>query len=211
VTKKFLSTLELTCDLFLSKLGRKGIKPYYFIVLILCEAWQLGHNLASWKLLEDMMLELKKSGVTIPGKVVEDLRSAKSMIQLTKTEGSHGDVLQKAEEYLANVEAYVVTEGQQVFGLDKVDEWLRRLEEANAQVCDDEVVCDKFVTGVPRDQKWVRVEPMGDLTAVKVQKLAVAHGMQVKVQADGRLVVYGSAENLKVFLKALAPEKTNAK
>jgi hypothetical protein len=171
----------------------------------------LGHNLASWKLLEDMMLELKKSGVTIPSKVVEDLRSAKSMIQLTKTEGSHGDMLQKAEEYLANVEAYVVTEGQQVFGSDKVDEWLRRLEEANAEVCEDETVCDKFVTGVPRNEKWVRVEPRGDLTAAKVQKLAAEHGMQVKAQADGRLVVYGSTENLKAFLKALSPEKVNAK
>ena len=49
------------------------------------------------------------------------------MIQLTYTDGSHGDVLQKAEEYLANVEAYVITEGQTVFGAAKVDEWLRRL------------------------------------------------------------------------------------
>lgn len=171
----------------------------------------MGHNLASWKLLEDMLLELKKSGATIPSKVVEDLRSAKSMIQLTKTEGSHGDALQKAEEYLANVEAYVVTEGQQVFGSEKVDEWLRRLEEANAEACEDEVVCDKFVTGVPRDHKWVRIEPMGDLTPQKVQRLAAECVLQVKTQADGRLVVYGSAENLKAFLKALTPEKTNAK
>jgi hypothetical protein len=172
----------------------------------------LGHNLASWKLLEDMMLELKRVGVAVPSKVVEDLRSAKSMLQLTKTEGSgHGDALQKAEEYLANVEAYVVTEGQTVFGSEKVDGWLLRLEEANAEVCEDEVVCDKFVTGVPRDQKWVRVEPMGDLTAEKVQKLAAEHVMQVKMQSDGRLVVYGSVENLKAFLKALAPEKTGVK
>jgi hypothetical protein len=172
----------------------------------------MGHNLASWKLLEDMMLELKKSGVTIPSKVVEDLRSAKSMIQLTYTEGSgHGDALQKAEEYLANVEAYVMNEGQTVFGSEKVDVWLMRLEEASAEVCEDEVVCDKFVTGVPRDQKWVRVEPMGELTSEKVLKLAAEHAMQVKTQADGRLVVYGSAGNLKEFLKALAPKKTDPK
>jgi len=158
------------------------------------------------------MLELKKSGVTIPSKVVEDLRSAKSMIQLTCTEGTgHGDALQKAEEYLANVEAYVVTEGQRVFGSEKVDAWLLRLEEANVEVCADAVVCDKFVMGVPRDQKWVRVEPMGEFTSEKVQKLAAEHAMQVKAQADGKLVVYGSAENLKAFLKALALEKTNAK
>lgn len=167
----------------------------------------MGHNLASWKLLEDMMLELKAAGVAIPGKVVEDLRSAKSMIQLTFTDGSHGDVLQKAEEYLANVEAYVITEGQTVFGAAKVDEWLHRLEEASGQVCEEPTVSDKFVAGVSRSQKYVRIEPKGDLTKEKVEVLAKAHGMQVKVQPDGKLIVYGCSENLKAFLKQITAEK----
>lgn len=167
----------------------------------------MGHNLASWKLLEDMMLELKKAGATIPAKVVEDLRSAKSMIQLTYTEGSHGDALQKAEEYLANIEAYVVTEGQKVFGSEKVDGWLRRLEEANAQVSEDSAVSDKFVAGVPRNMRFVRVEPMGDITAEKVMAMAEAYGMQVKNQPDGKLVVYGCPDNLRAFLKSMAAEQ----
>jgi hypothetical protein len=169
--------------------------------------WFLGHNLASWKLLEDMMLELKAAGVAVPGKVVEDLRSAKSMIQLTYTDGSHGDALQKAEEYLANVEAYVITEGQTVFGAAKVDGWLRRLEEASCQVCEEPAGSDKFMPGVPRSQRYVRIEPKGDLTKDKVEALAKAHGMQVKVQPDGKLVVYGCPENLKAFLKQVTAEK----
>ncbi len=154
-----------------------------------------------------MMLELKAAGTTVPLKVVEDLRSAKSMIQLTYAEGSHGDMLQKAEEYLANVEAYVITEGQTVFGAAKVDEWLRRLEEASCQVCEEPAVSDKFVAGVPRNQRYVRIEPKGDLTQEKVEAIGKAHDMQVKVQADGKLVVYGCAENLKAFLKQVTAEK----
>ncbi len=50
----------------------------------------MGHNMASWKLLEDMMIELKKKGVTIPSNVLEDLRAAKSMIKLSCMEGSQG-------------------------------------------------------------------------------------------------------------------------
>ena len=168
----------------------------------------MGHNLASWKLLEDMMLELKKAGAKIPAKVVEDLRSAKSMIQLTHTEGGgHGDVLQKAEEYLANVEAYVVTEGQTVFGSETVDGWLRRLKEASAQVCVDSVLPDKFVVGIPRDQKWVRIEPIGDLIIDKVTATAKEFSLQVKNQPDGKLIVYGCPENLKAYLKKIAAEK----
>ena len=99
------------------------------------------------------MLELKAAGTVVSPKVVEDLRSAKSMIQLTYTDGSHGDVLQKAEEYLANVEAYVITEGQTVFGAAKVDEWLRRLEEASCQVCEEPAISDKFVAGCSSEPK----------------------------------------------------------
>lgn len=168
----------------------------------------MGRSMASWKLLEDMMLELKKAGTVIPYKVIEDLRAGRSMLKLSCMEGSQGEALQKAEEYLANVEAYVVTEGQNVFGSEKVDGWLRQLEEANVEVCSEPASSEnKFVTGVPRDQKWVRVEPVGDLTAEKIEQIAKEQNMQVKVQPDGKLVVYGQAENLKAFLKKMVPQK----
>ncbi|MGE5554942.1 MAG: DUF2096 family protein [Methanocella sp.] len=167
----------------------------------------MGHNLVSWKLLEDMVLELKKAGTTIPARVIEDLRSAKAMIQLTYTEGSHGTALQKAEEYLSNVEAYVVTEAQSRFGVGKADQWLRQLEQTGGRVTTEPVAHDKFVSGVPRNQQFVRIEPSGDLTAQKVQTLAKEYSMQVNLQPDNKIVVYGSAESLKRFLRRIAEEK----
>jgi hypothetical protein len=171
----------------------------------------MGSNLASWKLLEEMMLELKKSGTTIPPKVVEDLRTAKSLIELSCTEGSHGDSLHKAEEYLANVEAFLVNEGEKVFGSEKVDGWLRKLEEVNAACCPKPSrakVEDKFVAGVPRDQKWVRVEPMGEWTKEKIHQIAKTQNLQIMPQKDGKLVVHGQSEDLKTFVKKMAAEKT---
>lgn len=171
----------------------------------------MDRNLATWNLIEDMLLELKKSGVTIPDKVIEDLRSAKSMIMLGCMSGS-GDAIQKTEELMGNAEAFVVTEGQKVFGEEKVDGWLRSLEETNVEVCEPSgesaVVGDKLVTGVPRDQKWVRIEPMGDITAEKVEQIAEGQNLQVKKQPDGKLVVYGQPESLRAFVKKMAMEKT---
>jgi hypothetical protein len=160
--------------------------------------------MTSWKLLEDMMLELKKAGAAIPPKVVEDLRTAKSMLELSCTEGSHGDAIQKAEEYLSNVEAYVMTEGQKVFGEEKVDGWLRQLEEANVEVCAElHRAEDKFVTGVPRDQKWVRVEPHGDLTVDRIEQMAKEYDLQIKQQKDGKLVVHGQISEIKDLIKRM--------
>ena len=166
----------------------------------------MGHNLATWKTLEDLMIELRKKGVTVPANIMEDLRAARSMIKLTNMEDSRGEVFQKTEEYLASVEAYLITESQKAFGSEKTDEWLKRLEEASAQVC-EEPKEDKFITGVPRDQKWIRVEPIDNLPTEQIEQIAKEHKLTVNPQNNGRLVVFGQPEDIKQFLKAMALQK----
>jgi hypothetical protein len=167
----------------------------------------MGHNMAYWKLLEEMTIELKKKGVVIPENILGDLRSAKSMIKLhcTQAQGA-GDVIQKAEELTANLEAYLVTEGQKCLGSDKIDLWLRQLEEANVEVCEEVVAENKFVTGVPRDQKWVRVEPVNSLSVERMGQIACALKLEIKPQKDGKLVVYGQQDDIKEFIKKMTKE-----
>ena len=107
---------------------------------------------ATWRILEDIIIELRKKGVTIPPNVMTDLKSAKLMINISQAEGSTGEVTQKVEEYLANVEGYLITEAEKTFGSERVDEWLRRLEAAICEVCEVKEEEDKFILGVPRDQ-----------------------------------------------------------
>jgi hypothetical protein len=167
----------------------------------------LGHNMAYWKILEEMTCELKKKDVVIPENIMGDLRSAKSMIKLHCVQAiGAGDVIQKAEELTANVEAYLATEGAKVLGPEKVDLWLVRLEEANAEACEETKPDDKFVTGVPRDQKWVRVEPIDKLSTKQILQLAQEQNLTVNPQKDGRLVVYGQSENIKAFVKKMTAE-----
>jgi hypothetical protein len=155
-----------------------------------------------------MTVALKKKGVNVPENIMGDLRSAKSMIKLhcTQIQGG-GDVLQKAEELTANVEAFLVTEAQKVFDSEKVDFWLRRLEEANAEICEEAVIENKFVTGVPRDQKWVRIEPIKALSTHRLGQLAKEQNLQITPQKDGKLLVYGQDRSLKEFIKKMTQEE----
>ena len=171
----------------------------------------MGHNMATWKLLEDIMIELRKKGVNIPANIVNDLRSAKLMIKLTCMDGSRGEAIQKAEEYLANVEAYLVTEAQKTLGSERVDQLFRSLEEANAEVCEETKEENKFITGVPRDQKWIRVEPINNLPTERIQQIAKEQNLSVNQQKDGRLVVYGQPEDIKEFLKKMTTETGTVK
>jgi hypothetical protein len=166
---------------------------------------KMGHT-ATWKVLEDLMIELRKKGTVVPPNVLDDLRSAKLMIKISESEGSRGDAEQKIEEYLGSVESSLINEAQKTLSSETVDQWLRRIEEANAEASKERIVENAFITGVPRDQKWVRIEPHGNFTSERIKQMVKENNLSVNAQKDGRLVVYGHPEDIKGFLKKMTIE-----
>ena len=164
---------------------------------------------AKWKVLEDLMVELRRKGVEMPPTVVNDLRSAKLMIKIAEVGESTGDATLKLEEILGSVESYLVTQAQNILSAQAVDEWLRRLDEATLPTCEIKGENENtFITDVPRDQKWIRVEPIPNLPAERLKQIAKESNLSANQQKDGRLVVYGQQEDIKVFLKKMAEEAT---
>jgi hypothetical protein len=108
------------------------------------------------------------------------------------------------------VEAYLITEAQKIFEPARIDEWLRRLEEASCSTCavreEEGKEKAEFVSGVPRDQKWIRVEPITTLPLEKLKQLAEKQNLSSRLQEDGRLLVYGKAEDIKAFVKEMTEQ-----
>jgi len=165
---------------------------------------------ATWKILEDLFIELKKKGVTVKPNVINELRSAKLMIKISESASCTGEVPQKVEEYLRNAESYLINEAQITLGSEMVNLWLKRLDDATSETGEEKTEENKFITNVPRDQKWVRVEPTSNLSTKRIQQIANESSLLVNTQKDGRLVVYGQPESLKGFLKKMTAE-TNRK
>jgi len=161
---------------------------------------------ASWKVLESLMIDLRKKDVAISPEVLNDLKSAKLMIKISDTEGSGEDTTQKVEEYLGRVESYLINEAQKTLSPENVDQWLKSLEEANAEKGEKQIQEKIFITGVPRNQKWVRVEPVENLPTERIQMMAKESNLSVNQQKDGRLVVYGQPECIKEFVKKMTAE-----
>ena len=152
------------------------------------------------------MIELRKKGDATSFEVLDDLKSAKLMIKISEQEEGMGDASLKVEEYLGTVESYLITEAQKVLNPEIIDQWLVRLEEANTETCEEQVEENIFITGVPRPQKWVRVEPVGNLPTERIQQFAKESNLSVNPQKDGRIVVYGQSECIKEFLKKMTAE-----
>ncbi len=162
---------------------------------------------AKWKVLEDLMLELRKKGLEAPSNVINDLRSAKLMIKIAEAGESQGDSALKLEEIIGSVESDLITQAQTVLSAEEVDEWLKWLDEASLPTCEIKGKSETtLITGVPRDQKWIRIEPMSTLPTEMLLKIAKENSLAVNQQKDGRLVVYGQQEGIKAFLRKMTEE-----
>ncbi|MDH5460334.1 MAG: DUF2096 domain-containing protein, partial [Candidatus Bathyarchaeota archaeon] len=105
--------------------------------------------LAAWKVLEEMITDFRKRGVTVPADVISNLRYAKTLINVLKADPSRVDTGQKVEEHLRSVESYLVSKGQESFGAGYAEEWLKRLDEASKKVLEEEEET-RFISGLPR-------------------------------------------------------------
>jgi len=160
-----------------------------------------------WKVLDRMVEDLKKRGAEVPPEVVSDLRSAKTLLKSSGTDCIDPSDLQRIDNYLANVEAIIVSKGQELFGNDYVDAWLKRLDVAGRERSESVEEKARFVPGVPRGEKWIRVEPPKDLSEAKIADIAEVLGLSCERQKDERYLIHGGEEALKEFVKRITPAR----
>ena len=164
----------------------------------------------NWKILEDIIIEFRKKGLTVPITVMTDLKAAKTMIKLMDTETGKGEMAPQTEQYLRNVESYLITEAQKQFPPERIDEWLRRLDAATVETCrcvrGDVKEESRFIPGLPRDQKWVRVMPITSLSTEKLKQLAEDSNLSLKTEKDGHLIAYGRPEDIREFVKRMTAQ-----
>jgi len=157
---------------------------------------------AVWKILEELMIQLRQKKVAIPPSIMEDLKSTKTIIRIPPQDNRIENV-EKIEQYLVNVESFLISETQRKFGVKCADFWLDKIERAK-KVCDEPKKEARFIAGMPRQQKWIRVTSSKELPIGKVREMAEKTNMSYKVQKDGSLLVFGEEKSIKDFVKKMA-------
>jgi hypothetical protein len=159
--------------------------------------------LAKWKFLEDMVTEFRRRGVAVPTDVINDLKSAKTMIMILEADARSEEITRKIEGHLEKVEICLVSKAQQEFGVEFVDEWLKKLEKASQRENVEEVDEARFVPSLPRGQKWVRVKSSAEMSIKELRKMAEASGLSCTAQSDGYLLVFGEGQRIEGFVKKM--------
>jgi hypothetical protein len=166
-----------------------------------------------WKTLDDLITQFRKRDETIPPDVMADLRAAKTLIQVLKADPRCVENVPDIDIYLENVESYLIMEAHKKFGAEFADKWMTKLKEASKITVEENVMepVSRFVPGLPRGQRWVRVQSTKETPAIEVKRLAEESGLTYKEQKDGYVLVYGESEKIKLFVKKAAEKFGGAK
>lgn len=159
---------------------------------------------ALWRAMAELITEIRKSGETVQSSIMRDLRSAKTMIQISKVDKDNPEHLSRIEEYLSNVEAYLIDTALRKFGSQYAYRWMERLEEARKSVVEEAKPSTKFVTGVPRDQHWIRIKTSSDTPVEEIKKLAAETDLKYRIQEEDHILVYGEKDKIKDFVRRIA-------
>jgi hypothetical protein len=167
----------------------------------------------TWKVLADLITELRKKGEVIPASVMNDLRSAKTMIQIFKADPSHAENIPRIETYLENVEFCLISMAQEKFGSEFVEHWMGKLGMTGKRVSGEEEVevVSRFVSGLPRGKCWVRVQVSEGTSQENIEDLAEKNGLLHKMQENGFVLVYGDDESIRSFVKRLRLQQDSLK
>lgn len=172
----------------------------------------MGHE-EVWKTFNDLIIEFRKKGEAIPPEIMADLRAAKTLLHVLKADPTKIENVPTIEMYLGNVEAHLIFAAQAKFGPEFVNRWMKKLKEAREKP-DVEMPAEtasKFVPGLPRGQRWVRVKVSKETPQEEIEKLVRESELACRIQDDGYMLVYGEGEKLKHFIKRTAAKLRVAK
>lgn len=155
-----------------------------------------------WKVLADLVTDLRKKGERIPANVMNDLRSANTMIQILKADPNNIENLRRIETCLGDIEAYLIFLAEKVFGSVYVEQWMKKLESARRMIYKEgkPKVVSRFVPGLPRGEHWVRIQFSEDAPKKAIERLAKKNKLSYRMQENGYMLVYGDALKIKAFV-----------
>ncbi len=159
-----------------------------------------------WKILADFLIELQERGKKTPVEIMDDLRSAKTIIQILKADPTHTESISRIETYLRSVESYAIFAAEKL-ETEIAEEWLKKLEDPiRVEKKEKREASSRFIHGFPRDKNWVRIQISEDTPLEAVKKLVTKSKLSYKKQEKGYMIVYGNRDNIKSFVKSMAEQ-----
>ncbi len=157
-----------------------------------------------WIGITRMALEAKKAGFNM-GRVFAALREAKAMLNECRINPrSRGELLSEIDVLLEEAKQGVFAVAEPM-GEEFVNRWKAEFKKvlAGEKVGEFPISSSKFIAGMPRDKKWVKIASTKKLAAESIEEIARKHGIKA-VHAETCVTLAGSEEQVAKALKEIS-------
>ena len=159
---------------------------------------------ALWRLMADLIRDLKRKGAPITPDMMSDLRLIKSMIEILKIDRSNMDVIRRIEECMSNLESRLIPMADEYFGREYAEALMDKIAEARRSRVSEPELEMRLRIGAPRDKDWIRIKPTDMAPPDMIRELCERFGLKHETQSDGYMLIYGDKESIKRFIKETA-------
>lgn len=163
-----------------------------------------------WKELEALVIELRSKDKSVPNEVVEDLKSARTLMSIQTIDPS-SQINVDVEDFLIRTEMALISDAESHFGKNYADKWFRRMQEAKSKESNDtNKKRISFVTGIPKGEDLVRVRVSELIDMLDLVTMCGSLGLACRKENKDTIIIHGSPEKIKVFMRQLT-EKVKRK
>lgn len=158
-----------------------------------------------WKILEELTLEFKRRGTSVPQEIIDDLKSAKTMITVYERDPSYPENVLEVESLLVKIEANLLYIAEADFGIKFADEYQRKILEA--RIVNEEkkaVPSSRFILGIPSGEHWLRFKPTDTTERKDVEELAKSLELSFRLEGNGLLIIHGDEKKIKDLIQRIA-------
>ena len=159
---------------------------------------------ALWRLMADLIRDLKRKGAPITPDMMSDLRLIKSMIEILKIDRSNMDVIRRIEECMSNLESRLIPMADEYFGREYAEALMDKIAEARRSRVSEPELEMRLRIGAPRDKDWIRIKPTDMAPPDMIRELCERFGLKYETQSDGYMLIYGDKESIKRLIKETA-------
>ncbi len=155
---------------------------------------------AIWRVLEELLGNLKERDVEIPADFLTKLKAVHGNINILKADPTYEDTMKMVEEQLNNLEGQLVYLAENRVGPDYADNWIARIKKARES--EPEVSRAKpFSPGVPRADYWIRLTLGEVIRGEEIKEMASNLGLSIKEEDPDTVIVHGEEAKVKSLVK----------
>jgi hypothetical protein len=162
---------------------------------------------ALWKTLDALLIEVRRKGSTVAQDVVDDLKSARTLINIYAADPTSTDTLAQIEDYLRRVESSLLFLAEADHGTAYAEAIMARLGTART-LGDDPAPPEvpRFIPGITPGQHWVRIDTRDTIDRAALTALAADMGLTLTMQGAHHAVIRGDKATVTRLLQRVTEQ-----